>query len=212
MNCGYWMQILPYRKIFSNWSYHFSAGIIYNWNQCSPTKDCLWENKYSENGLNEVVSVHICKIYRYIHDMGKIFVSLVHVYTKYVMVDIRQIFCPYLVQYMQNISVNDIGDITWSRTTVKLVQARYHWYCGRKMGVMWAELQISKEVAILDDRFKYASEVRVGVYRFNNICKGVRVRRPSKTFKGKYHLEFRNLSPHLEFHFKLEHLYCFYPS
>ena len=43
--------------------------------------------------------------------MENVFVSLVHVCTKYVMVDIRQTFCPYLVQYMQNISVNDIGYI-----------------------------------------------------------------------------------------------------
>ena len=184
MNCGYWLQILPYHKIFSNWSHHFSAGIIYNSNQCLPTADCLWKKKYSENGLYEVVSVHIFKIYRYIHDMENVFVSLVHVCTKYVMVDIRQTFCPYLVQYMQNISVNDIGYIAWSRTTAKVVQARYHWYWGRKMGVMWAELQISKEVAIWDDRFKYASEVRVRVCRLNNICKGVRLEGPVKHIKG----------------------------
>ena len=52
-------------------------------------------------------------------------------------------------------------------------------------------------MAIWDDNFKYAGRggVRAGVGK------------PNKTFKGGFHLE-----PHLGFHLKLEHLYCFYPS
>ena len=60
---------------------------------------------------------------------------------------------------------------------------------------MQLELQISKEMTIWDDSFKYVSEVAIGVGR------------PNKTFKGGFHLE-----PHLGFPFKLEHLYFFYPS
>ena len=66
---------------------------------------------------------------------------------------------------------------------------------GERWVVMQLQLQISKEMTIWDDSFKYVSEVGVGV------------RRPNKTFKGGFHLE-----PNLGFHFKLEHLYFFYPS
>ena len=65
------------------------------------------------------------------------------------------------------------------------------------MGVMQLKLQISKEMTIWDDSSKYAGkgEVGAGVEKLN------------KTFNGGFHLE-----PYLEFHFKLEHLYCFCPS
>ena len=65
------------------------------------------------------------------------------------------------------------------------------------MGVMQLKLQISKEMTIWDDSSKYAGKggVVAGVEKLN------------KTFKGGFHLE-----PYLELHFKLEHLYCFYPS
>ena len=66
---------------------------------------------------------------------------------------------------------------------------------GERWVVMQLELQISKEMAIWDDSFKYVSEVGVGVWR------------PNKIFKRGFHLE-----PHLGFHFKLGHFYFFYPS
>ena len=54
---------------------------------------------------------------------------------------------------------------------------------GGRWIVMQLELQISKEMTIWDDKFKYVNEVGIGVGR------------PNKTFKGKIHLE-----PHLGFH------------
>ena len=65
------------------------------------------------------------------------------------------------------------------------------------IGVMFVELQISKEIVIWVDSFIYAgkSGFEAGIGK------------PSKTFKGEFHLEH-----YLGFHFKLEHLYCFYLS
>ena len=65
------------------------------------------------------------------------------------------------------------------------------------MGAMQVKLQISKEMAIWDGSFKYAGKGGVGAG----------VRKLNTTFKGEFHLE-----PYLGFHFKLEHLYCFYAS
>ena len=62
------------------------------------------------------------------------------------------------------------------------------------MGAMQVELQISKEMAIWDDSFKYAGKGWFGAEL-------------NETFKGGFHLE-----PYVGFHFKLDHLYCFYPS
>ena len=56
---------------------------------------------------------------------------------------------------------------------------------GERWVVMQLELQISKEMTIWGDSFKYVSEVGVGVGG------------PNKTFKGGFHLE-----PLLGFHFK----------
>ena len=69
------------------------------------------------------------------------------------MVAITGTFFPYLVHYTQNIPLVDIGRISRSRAMVRVMQL---------------ELQISKEMAIMDGRFKYVGEV---------------VRR-NKTFKG----------------------------
>ena len=48
-----------------------------------------------------------------------------------------------------------------------------------------------------DYSFKYAGKGGVAA----------RFRKLNKTFKGGFYLE-----PYLRFYFKLEHLYCFYPS
>ena len=53
---------------------------------------------------------------------------------------------------------------------------------------MQLELQLSKEIAVWDDSFKYVGEF------------GIRIWRPNKIFKGGFHLE-----PHQDFVF-------FYPS
>ena len=52
-------------------------------------------------------------------------------------------------------------------------------------------------MTIWDDSFKHAGK---GGF-------GAGVGKPNKIFKGGFHME-----PYLAFHFKLEHLYCFYPS
>ena len=88
---------------------------------------------------------------------------------------------------------------------MEVVEAKYPWYCRRKMGVMRVELQISKEMAIWDDSFKYTGEAGFEIGWLNNIFENVGVGKPNRTFKEGFHME-----PHLGFHFKLEHLYCFY--
>ena len=74
------------------------------------------------------------------------------------------------------------------------------WYHRNIFQLVWfqlVKLQISKEIAIWDGSLKYAGKVGVGAG----------VRKLNTTFKGEFHLE-----PYLGFHFKLEHLYCFYAS
>ena len=51
------------------------------------------------------------------------------------------------------------------------------------MGVMWVELQISEEMAIWDDSFKYAGQGGFGAELVSLIGK------PNKTFKGGFQLE-----------------------
>ena len=120
VNWHYWAQILSYHRNF--WSCLLIFQLV------SFISKIYVSHRFLMKKRN---AVKMACMKRFLHTylkcidicmITKHFCQFCYICTKYIIVAIRGTFLPYLVQCTQNISLVDIGSITWSRTMVRLLR------------------------------------------------------------------------------------------